>query len=126
VVAATLVAQLGLLGLATRALIANQRQEVLITRRLRSYPPVTLFSFGFSLALQNRGVPQRVVELWDTAPTGARPGDLVLFAPEPLAAKWRGQPLMKNFDRLRPFLAQPPLEDFGDGWFLYRVDGSLR
>lgn len=116
--------QLGLLALASRALIAAQRQEVRIAERLQKEAPVTLFSFSFTMALRNRKVPQRVVELWDTAPSGARPGDLVLFAPDLLAPQWRTEPLMRNFEMLRPLIGAAPLEDFGSGWFLYRIERS--
>lgn len=112
--------QLGLLAVTTRALFAAQRQEMRIVERLRSGPPVTLFTFSFTLGLQNRGVPQRVVELWNTSPAGAHPGDLVLFAPDRLAAQWSGHELMAHFAMLRPRLG-PPIDDFGGGWFLYRV-----
>ena len=115
-------AQFVLLGFASRALLAAQRQELRIAERLRLEPPVTLYSFSFSLALRNRGVTQRVVELWDTEPKEARAGDLVLFAPERLAAQWSTEPLMRNFEMLRPRLRSGPIADFGGGWFLYRVE----
>ena len=119
--AAMMAAQLGLLALASRTLLAGQRQELLIAERLRGEPSVTLFAFGFTQALRNRGVPQSVVELWDTEPTFARTGDLVLFAPQRLATQWRNRPLMKNFDMLKPRLSSASLGDVGGGWFLYRV-----
>lgn len=115
--------QLGLLAGASRALLSAQRQEVRIAERLRREPPVTLFTFSFTLALQNRGAPQRLVELWNTPPADARPGDLVLFAADRLAAQWNGHPLMAHFAVLRPRLG-PPIEDFGGGWLLYPVGGS--
>lgn len=120
-VASAIGVQLFLVGYAARPLVGAQRQEIRIAERLRKEPPVTLYAFSFTLALRNRGVPQRAVELWDTKPTDARPGDLVLFAPEALARKWRGQPLLKNFELLRLHLEPAPLADFGAGWFLYRV-----
>lgn len=117
-------AQLGLLALAARALLSAHRQELRIAERLRKEAPVMLFSFSFTMALRNRGVPQRVVELWDTEPRRAGPGDLVLFAPDLLAHQWRTAPLMRNFEMLRPQLGAEPIEDFGSGWFPYRVERS--
>lgn len=116
------VVQCGLLALASRALLAGQRQELVIAQRLRAERAATLFSFGFTQALRNRGIPQNAVDLWDTKPTFARTGDLVLFAPERLSAQWRNQPLMDNFATLRPRLSAAPLQDFGSGWGLYRIE----
>lgn len=121
--AALIAIQLGLLAGASRALLAAQRQEVRIAERLRREPPITLYTFSFTLGLQNRGVPQRLVELWNTPPADARTGDLVLFAPDRLATQWGGHPLMTNFAALRPRLS-PPIEDFGGGWLLYRLGTS--
>lgn len=121
--AALIAVQLGLLAGASRALLSAQRQEVRIAERLRREPPVTLYTFSFTLALQNRGAPQRLVELWNNAPADARPGDLVLFAPDRLAAQWNGHPVMAHFAALRPRLG-PPIEDFGGGWLLYRLGAS--
>lgn len=115
--------QLGLLWGATRALFSAQRQEMRIAQHLQQEPPVTLYTFSFTLGLQNRGVPQRLVELWNTSPRDARTGDLVLFAPDRLSGQWNGHPLMANFASLRPRLGRP-IQDFGGGWFLYRVEAG--
>ena len=113
--------QLGLAALACRATFAANRLELEAAAALRETPGSTLYTFVLTPALATRGVPQRLVDLWASAPDDAREGDLVLFAPERFAAQWAGRAPMKGWEQLSARFALVPLRGLGGGFTLFRL-----
>lgn len=113
--------QLGLAAVASRAMLAANRLELEAAAALRETPGTTLYTFALTPALATRGVPQRLVDLWATAPDGAREGDLVLFAPERFAAQWAGRTPMKGWADLSARFGLVPLRNFDAGFTLFRL-----
>lgn len=113
--------QLGLAARASRTMLAASRLELEVAAALRDAPATTLYTFSLTPALATRGVPQRLVDLWSSAPDGAREGDLVLFAPERFAAQWAGRAPMKGWEQLSARFALVPLRRLASGFTLFRL-----
>lgn len=113
--------QLGLAARACRAMLAANRLELEAAATLRETAGTTLYTFSLTPALATRGIPQRLVDLWATAPDDARVGDLVLFAPERFAAQWAGRAPMQGWERLNARFALLPLRRLASGFTLYRL-----
>ncbi len=118
--------QIALAARACRAMLAANRLELEAVAALRETPGGTLYTFALTPALATRGVPQRLVDLWATAPDDAREGDLVLFAPEAFAAQWAGRAPMRGWEQLSARFALVPLRSLGGGFTLFRLAPRAR
>lgn len=114
--------QLGLAARACRAMLAAHRLELEVAAVLRETPAPTLYTFALTPALATRGVPQRLVDLWAAPPDDARPGDLVLFAPERFGTQWKDRRPMTGFESLAKRFDLVPLRQLGGGFTLFRLD----
>lgn len=113
------VLQLTLFARAARAVLAANRLERTVARVLQTRPTTTLYTFWLTPALRTRGVPQRLVDLWEQPGLDARAGELVLFAPERFAFQWAQARPMQNWRALEGTFALEPVERFDLGFVLY-------
>lgn len=113
--------QVGLAARASRAMFAANRIELEAATALRETPARQVYTFALTPALATRGVPQRLVDLWSAPPDDARPGDLLLFAPERFAAQWKGRRPMTGYEALAARFELTPLRRLGGGFTLFRL-----
>ncbi len=111
--------QLGLFTRATRAVRAASRLEQTVAHVLQSYAATTLYTFWLTPALRTRGVPQRLIDLWEQEHLEARAGELVLFAPERFALQWARANPMHNWRALQDRFVLERVERFDLGFALY-------
>ena len=113
--------QLALAARACCAMFAANRLELEVVAALRETPALKLYTFALTPALATRGVPQRLVDLWAAPPDDARPGDLLLFAPERFAAQWKGRRPMTGYEELASRFELKPLRRLEGGFTLFRL-----
>lgn len=113
--------QLGLAARACRDMFAASRLDRAAVELLRATPGTTLYTFSLTPALASRGVPQKLVDLWERPPDDARPGDLVLFAPERFSDQWKGRRPMTGWESLTARFALEPLRRLDGGFTLFRL-----
>ncbi|MCB0685484.1 MAG: hypothetical protein KDC53_03130 [Saprospiraceae bacterium] len=84
--------------------------------------PAYLYSFDIDIALQSRGVPYQIINLWEKPISIFQKGSLVLFNEQKLAVQWRDQNPMLNWRRLQANNGLEKIVEFTGHWILYKID----
>jgi hypothetical protein len=84
-----------------------------------------LYSFDIDIALKSRGIPFRVINLWQKPLDAFEPGALVLFNEEKFARQWKDKNPMINWDMLNEKYHMTMVCEFQNQWKLYRIEDRL-
>jgi len=114
--------QLALCALAFKTIFIRNNLEQYIAKTLENYDNKTLYGFDIDIALNSRGVPQNIVNLWYEEYTDFEKGALVLFNEERFKTQWEGENPMINWNNLKQNYTLTELEEFNNNWKLYIIE----
>jgi hypothetical protein len=121
-----LLGQIFLSALAFRSIFLRNALEQNIARDITEYKNIAssdlLYSFDIDVALESRGVPFEIRNLWQSKYEKFEIGSLVLFNEEKLGKQWEGLNPMVNWNHLKTTYSLILLREFDDNWKLYRID----
>ena len=106
---------------AFRPIWKRNQLEKDISESLRQFPPGELYTFDMDVALRSYGIPQETLSMWENEITAFSAGSLVLFNPDKFERQWEGKNPMINWKRLESGYQLEMIEEFSDGWGLYRI-----
>ncbi len=119
--AGVMLVQLALFARAVKPFVALSHLEQSAAQALHALSPATVYTFYVNGALENYGVKNPLINLWNGDTQDAQPGDLVLFHPTKFNAQWKGKPLLAHWDDLRNRFSLQEIKALPDGWKLYRL-----
>jgi hypothetical protein len=121
-----LLGQILLCALAFKSIFLRNALEQKITESVMSYAGKSesniLYSFDIDVALNSRGIPFQIVNLWKARYQKFEVGALLLFNEKNLSKQWAGLNPMLNWQDLKMEYDLVPLQEFDDNWKLYRIE----
>lgn len=106
-------------------LIRINQTEQELARRLQQYPPTTLYTFYYDLALGTYDLHHQLINLWAEDEVVCQNSALVLFHPTQFNEQWQGHQLLQNWHTLQEDCQLDTIEQMPNGWYLYRVNQGL-
>ncbi|MEZ4827465.1 MAG: hypothetical protein R3C61_14470 [Bacteroidia bacterium] len=120
-VAGSVCLQLGLFARLFYSFYQISQTEKKLYSAVSALPPAPLYTFEVSLALESYGLSAPVYDLYYPAPDTFGTGDLLLANPARWQEQWKDHNPMINTRLVLENYETEVLNEFPDGWTLYRI-----
>lgn len=99
-----------------------QQTESALFENIRPIKMSRLYTFDVDLALQSRGLNVNVINLWKIESLEFKEGDYFLLNKIKWEDQWKDHLLMKNIEAITSNVNIFEIENYGNGWRLYKYE----